>query len=642
MTTRPQINIPGYGVVEGIQAESKPTVAKFLNIPYATVVERWRPAVKPAAWSGVRDCSVLGSACPQPFNPNPLANLTNDPTTAAALAKIRYSEEHCLNMNIYAPLDHLTKAQTLVPVMVWIHGGGFTSGSNSSPATDGTNFVARSIQLGRPVVLVMINYRLNYLGFMSSKELFHDVQSSSLSSSSPSSKSVGNWGLLDQRIALEWVRDHIHVFGGNSDDVTAFGESAGSTSIAYHLVIPEHHGLFQRAIMQSGAMNTMAAGRAESEGQRYFEHLCKHFKLDEKTLDPELGRPLTGQEILARLKSIPATELVKAGDRGKIGMFIPTIDEVLIHSDPRVTVHDTTRYDPGLKSVMIGDCRDEGQVFVPMLGARNMKRWDKFFSRYCPPTEQDRKMFEAIYGIAKNDKEARQISAEVLTDAIFLYPNYETSLALMKARRGQEPSQATQSQKVQQKRQNPGTRENITLAIGGATQLNAKSTTALASVSDFDMVRFHFNRPLNLLSTMGFRSLGAFHASEIPYIFGSDSSCLMLSADEKALSQRMMDLWILFAWGETSRQYGLRHGQRSLVPRDAASGGNGSDGGLWQEALVFSEDCTVKLGQVERLDQRKVEFWERYEQYTRQRRAEKHAAYIKQIAKAKLESESKL
>ncbi|KAF9203522.1 hypothetical protein BGZ49_006324 [Haplosporangium sp. Z 27] len=610
MTEKPQINIPGYGTVQGIQAESKPTVAKFLNLPYATVAERWRPALKVEPFTGVRDCSVLGPACPQPAHPNPLANLTNDPTTAEMLSNIHYSEEHCLNMNIFAPLDHLTKAQTLIPVMVWIHGGGFSSGSNSSPSYEGTNFVARSIQLGRPVILVMINYRLNYLGFMSSKEIFHDVRSSS-TTSSQASKSVGNWGLLDQKMALEWVRDHIHVFGGNADDVTAFGESAGATSLAYHLVIPEHHGLFQRVILQSGTMNTMPAGRSESEGQRYFQQLCKYFKLDDQTPDPELGRPLTGEEIVARLKAIPGTELVKAGDKGMIGMFIPTIDEVLIPTDPRETVHDTTKYDPGLKSIMIGDCRDEGTVFVPTVGAKTMKRWEKFIARYCPPTEQDRKMFEAIYGVPKTDKEAKRISAEVLTDVIFLYPNYETSMALMKAH------EQFQQQRQQRQQQQPQ--------------------------SDFEMVRFHFNRPLKLLSDMGFKSLGAFHVSEVPYIFGSDSSLLTFSSEEKALSQQMMDIWILFAWGETSRQYGIRHGLRSLVPRDAISKSGtdgGSDGGLWQEALVFSEECTVRLGQVERLDQRKVEFWERYEQYTRKRLAEKHATYLKKASKAKVVSDN--
>ncbi|KAF8938357.1 Alpha/Beta hydrolase protein [Dissophora ornata] len=603
MSGRPQINIQGYGTVQGFQPQSQPSVAKFLNIPYATVTERWRPAVKAAPWPGIRDCSVLGPACPQPYNPSPLANLTNDPTTAAALASIQYSEEHCLNMNIYAPLEHLTKAKTLIPVMVWIHGGGFLSGSNALPIYDGTNFVARSIQLGRPIILVTINYRLNYLGFMSSRELVQDVRKVS----NNSSHSVGNWGLLDQKMALEWVRDHIHVFGGNAGDVTAFGESAGANSIGYHLVIPEHHGLFQRAIMQSGAITTMAAGRPESEGQRYFDHLCQyHFKPDDRVQGPELSGAtaavsLTAEEKLERLKTIPATELVKAGDKGKVGMFIPTIDDVLIKRDARETVNDPTRYDPGLKSVMTGDCRDEGVVFVPVLGAKTLKRWDKFRARYCPPINEAQKEFEAIYGVPKTDKDARRISSEVLRDAVFVYPNHATSVALMRAR------------DLPQGGKGPG-------------------------VGELEMVRYHFDRPLKMLDEMGFRSLGAYHASELPFVFGSDSSRLMLSQEEKELSQRMMDVWILFAWGESSRQYGLRHGVRSLLPRDTPATGASTTtnsvkhegGGLWQEAVVFTEACTVERGLTERMDQRKVEFWFRYEQWVRKRRAGQHAARTKQ------------
>ncbi|KAG0243906.1 Alpha/Beta hydrolase protein [Mortierella sp. GBAus27b] len=579
MPARPQVAIPGCGTVQGVQSELQPQVAKFLNIPYATIVERWRPAVKAAPWPDVRDCSVLGPVCPQPTNENPLANLTNDPTVAAALSSIQYSEEHCLNMNVYTPFEHLTKAQTLIPVMVWIHGGGLLSGSNALPIYDGTNFVARSVQLGRPIILVSINYRLNYLGFMSSQELVQDVHSSP----GGALTTVGNWGLLDQKMALEWVRDHIHNFGGNAVDITAFGESAGATSIGYHLLIPDHHGLFQRAIMQSGAATTMAAGRAEIEGQRYFDHLCRHFQLDDdhvKKTSPD-GKPLTANEKIARLRAIPATELVKAGDKGRVGMFTPTIDNVLINADVRDTIHDPTRYDPGLKAVMLGDCRDEGQAFMPTIGARNMKRWDKFLARYCPPTDQDRKEFEAMYGIAKTDKEARRISAQVLTDAVFAYPNYATSVALMK-------------------------------------RLQLQSTLGR---QELEMVRFHYDRPLQLLNDIGLRSLGAYHGSELPYVFGSDSSRLILSEHELALSQQIMDIWILFAWGETSRRYGLRHGLQSLLPRDV----------LAQEAIVFSEACTVDRGLTERMDQQKVAFWQRYEQWIRQRRIRQYAAPVKQI-----------
>ncbi|KAF9913868.1 hypothetical protein BX616_009413 [Lobosporangium transversale] len=646
----PQISIPGHGTIQGVQAETQPSVAKFLNIPYATIDERWRPAVKAAPWTGIRDCSTLGPACPQPFYENPLANLTNDPAIAAALSNIQYSERDCLNLNIFTPLEHLFKAQTLIPVMVWIHGGGFSSGSNALPLYDGTNFVARSIRIGRPVILVTINYRLNYLGFISSKELVDDLDNRHPNRDQQQQhqrrqqqegykddynfkmrNSVGNWGLLDQKMALEWVRNHIHLFGGNNEDVTAFGESAGATSISYHLLIPEHHGLFQRAILQSGATTTMAAGRTESEGQRYFDHLCQHFKLDDESVqDPVLGksRPLNGEEKLARLKSIPATELVKAGERYRVGMFLPTIDSILIPTDVRELVHDSSRYDAGLKSIMIGSCRDDGLTFMPVLGAKSLKRWDKFMNRFCPPTDVDRQQFQSIYGgPPQSDKEARRISAEVLTDAIFLYPNYATSMAIMKAK---DKMMVMKRKNQQQQQQQAGL------------------------LPPTEMVRFHFDRPLKMLDEMGLRFLGAYHGSELPYVFGSDSALLMLSPEEKAFSDRIMDLWILFAWGETSRRYGLMNGMNSLFPKDTPSSVvdnnvgmndssiNSSDistmngGGLWQEAVVFTEACTIERGRTETLDHRKIAFWERYEQLTRQRYAAKHAAYHNKKVNTKL------
>ncbi|GJJ78587.1 hypothetical protein EMPS_10946 [Entomortierella parvispora] len=576
----PQITIPGCGAVQGLQVKTQPSVAKFLNVPYATVPERWRPAFKAAAWSNVRDCTVLGPACPQPAQADPMAAMNRDDNNAGATQEvITYSEEHCLNLNIFAPLDHLSKANALIPVMVWIHGGGFVHGSNALPLYDGSNFVAHSIRIGRPVILVTINYRLNYLGFMSSAELKHDA---TLPQNLARSRgSVGNWGLMDQKMALEWVRDHIDVFGGSSQDVTAFGESAGAVSISYHLLIPENHGLFQKVILQSGAATTMAAGRAEIEGQRYFDHLCRHFGLQSAA-----DQPLTGAEKLELLRAIDATELVKAGDFGRVGMFTPTIDDILIHQDPRIQLHDPRAYDQGIEAVMLGDCRDEGRTFVPFLGAKSMKRWDKFFARNCPPDEVSRREFEQIYGIPKTDKEARQISSRVISDSVFLYPTHATSLALMK-----------------------------------------KESPAL------DLVRFHFDRPLKLMEDMGI-FIGAHHAIEIPFVFGSDAAlALFKDPAEKELSRRMMEIWILFAWGETNRQYGLTRCHRDnsstgvgfmsgLLPSDIGVKGRG-------EALVFSEQATVERGLCERLDDRTLAFWRKHERWVSEKRERQYSGKVK-------------
>ncbi|KAF9361644.1 hypothetical protein BGX26_000596 [Mortierella sp. AD094] len=560
MSTSPIVNIPGCGTLQGVQVEDQPLVAKFLNVPYATVPERWRPAVKAIPWNGVRDASVQGPVCHQPKSSNVLVSMTSmdlDEDDEEAYSKV-YSEEHCLNLNIFAPLDRLEKrSKPLIPVMVWIHGGSFKDGSNAMELYDGTNMVAHSIKgLGHPVIVVTINYRLNYFGFLSSSELVQDVQSDKRLSSNNHEKSVGNWGLLDQKIALEWVRDNIEAFGGDPKDVTAFGESAGAASIGYHISIPDHHGLFQHAIMQSGAAATMAAGYAQLQGQSRFNQLCQHFDLNK----PEIS----AAQKIERLRKIPAKDLVKAGNNA--GMFIPTIDNVLIKGDVREWSHDPSRYDPGLKSVMVGDCRDEGVMFVPELGAKSLKKWPRFKARYCPPGEE--KEFETIYGEPKTNAEAASISAVVLSDVVFLYPIHATSLALAHSREMNQSKEPLQ------------------------------------------IARYHFDRPLKIIDDMGL-GLGAHHAVELPFVFGSGMYLDLLSEEEKALSQRVMETWILFAWGEVTRQHDLRYGLASLLPADA--------GVKSKEALVFTEECTVDKTLVERLDTRTLSFWRRSEAWVKHR-----------------------
>ncbi|KAG0045911.1 hypothetical protein BGZ83_008885 [Gryganskiella cystojenkinii] len=560
--TGPQINIPGLGQIRGILAENQPSVAKFLNVPYATVPERWRPAVRATPWAGIRDASVQGPVCHQPASENPLVSMSMDAVDEddeVAYSKV-FNEEHCLNLNIFSPQGHFDnhfKDKPLLPVMVWIHGGGYKDGSNAMNLYEASNLVAHSIrQLGRPVIVVTMNYRLNYFGFLSSTELVQDVNNDSRLSDKNSEKSVGNWGLLDQKIALEWVRDHIGAFGGNAGDITVFGESAGAASIGYHMTIKSHHGLFHRAILQSGTVTTMMAGRPEFEGQRYFNNLCKHFGLDKAEL--------SGAEKLERLKKIPGKELVKAADNGKVGMFLPTIDNVLIHGDTREWTHDPSKYDPGLKSVMLGDCRDEGVMFVPVLGAKSLKRWPRFQARNCAPGLE--KEFEAIYGVPKTDAEAAAISALVLSDSVFLYPIHAATRALMS------------SSEVAGQRKEP-----------------------------LEIARFHFDHPLQIVEDMEL-GLGAHHGAELPFVFGSDAYLDMFTEQEKALNKRMMEVWILFAWGETSREHGLRFGQNSLLPADIGVGGQK------REAITFTEECTVEKKLVERLDERTLVYWRKHEQ----------------------------
>src|SRR5262249_19245454 len=149
---------------------------------------------------------------------------------AVAMAVDQPMDEDCLTLTVTTPAVNAS-----LPVMVWIHGGAFTGGSGSTPIYDGTSFARDG------VVYVSINYRLHALGFLYLDELF------------PGAAGTGTLGILDQVRALEWVRDNIAVFGGDPNNVTIFGESAGGMSVGTLMGTPSANGLFQRAIAQSGA-----------------------------------------------------------------------------------------------------------------------------------------------------------------------------------------------------------------------------------------------------------------------------------------------------------------------------------------------------------------------------------------------------
>lgn len=211
------------GSLEGKSARG---IAMFQGIPYARppVGElRWKPPVALPAWEGVRKAQGFGAACIQPRG-GAASIYTNPP------AKV---SEDCLTLNIWTP----DKAKN-APVIVWIHGGALTTGYSHEPIYDGAKLAARG------AVVVSINYRLGALGYLAHPEL---------SAESPEGIS-GNYGLLDQIAALEWVSANIGAFGGDAGNVTIAGESAGALSVMYLMTAPKARGLFHKAIAQSAYM----------------------------------------------------------------------------------------------------------------------------------------------------------------------------------------------------------------------------------------------------------------------------------------------------------------------------------------------------------------------------------------------------
>jgi para-nitrobenzyl esterase len=217
------------GKIEGIFRRG---LYAFRGVPYAAPPVgrlRWLPPEPPKPWSGVRSALRLATIAPQ----NPMGSQFLDSPEAEP------QDEDCLYLNVWTPgLDDGRR-----PVMVWIHGGGFTAGSGSSLAYNG-----RTLSTRGDTVIVTINYRLNVLGFLNLNEV-----------TGGRIPATGNEGLLDQALALEWVRSNIANLGGDPDNVTIFGESAGGFSVGSLLALPKAKGLFHKAILQSGAAHTVSS-----------------------------------------------------------------------------------------------------------------------------------------------------------------------------------------------------------------------------------------------------------------------------------------------------------------------------------------------------------------------------------------------
>lgn len=260
-------------------------VVTFRGIPYAAAPVgsgRWQPPSDAPGWHGVRDARTFAAACPQPARRDRAGGVGE-------------TSEDCLYLNVWAPADARE-----APVMVWIHGGAFRIGAGSQPYYDGTSFAANG------VVLVTLNYRLGRLGFFAH----------------PSLEVSGNFGLMDQAAALEWVQRNVAAFGGDPDNVTVFGESAGGASVLHLLTSAKASGLFARAIIESGGGTQVDRHLTQPRGGR-------------ESLMAE-GIAWRGADTsAAALRALPVSEVVgDLASGGGIGGVGPVIDADWVTDDP--------------------------------------------------------------------------------------------------------------------------------------------------------------------------------------------------------------------------------------------------------------------------------------------------------------------
>ena len=267
------------GMVRGI---TESDVSIFRGIPYAAPpvgANRWRPPQPAVKWSGVRDATKVCADCPQRVWPGSTA----------------IQSEDCLFLNVWTPAN--TTAKSKLPVMVWIHGGAFVAGSGSEPGSAGNAFAKQG------VILTTINYRLGRLGHFAhpalSKEHPEDFK--------------GSYAYMDQVAALQWIQKNIAAFGGDPNNVTIFGFSAGGVSIHSLLTIPAAKGLFHKAIgHSSGGRDGVLTGRPINK-----ENADPLYPVSAETIGINFARKHkiegTDADALAKLRALSVEEIIDGG-----------------------------------------------------------------------------------------------------------------------------------------------------------------------------------------------------------------------------------------------------------------------------------------------------------------------------------------
>ena len=453
--------ITRYGRVRG---QWRDGVARFLGIPYAaspTGPLRFRAPAPPQAWDGTREADRFGATPPKPAYPVPFDTLLPEPDIAG---------DDWLTVNVWTP----DPGQAGLPVMVWIHGGAFSNGNSAIPSYDGQAFARDG------VVLVSLNYRLGVEGFA----LLPDAPA--------------NRGLLDQIAALEWVRDNIAAFGGDPGNVTVFGESAGAMSVTTLLSLPRAHGLFARAITQSGAAQAMAD------------------PADATLVTKELGAVLGRSASAASLADVSLPEIIAAQvavrdalsaqpDPARFGptivastmAFIPVADGTLIteHPLPAITAGAGAQI-----PLLTGTTADEFRLFLIPTGLAALVT-DEALPGLLAAMGIAAPVAD-VYRAARPDDSPGEVLAAMLTDRSFRLP----ALAVAEAR--------------------------------SAWQATAKGPQAPTYV-------YEFAWPSPVIG------LGACHSLEIPFVFdnlSADGAELALgAAPPQALADRMHAAWVAFA-----------------------------------------------------------------------------------------------
>ncbi len=457
-------------------------IARYLGVPFAAPCVgrgRFRPPERPLAWDKEFEAFHVG---PQPMQrPGQLEAMLNAPP--------RPQSEDSLSLNIYAPT-----APGPHPVMVWIHGGAFVTGTGGIPWYEGSNLATRG------VVVVTINYRLGAFGWLALDQILGDEFAGS-----------GNLGLLDQVAALRWVRDNVAAFGGDPEQVTVFGESAGAMSTSTLLGTPAARGLFSRAIAQSGAChNVSSLATAHGMADRVLAELQLSDPRDILTVDQELLADASDAVWAAATNAGAAASTSHQVDTNAEEHwslpYQPVVDGVVLPVAPLGALQSGASDEVAL---LLGTNLDEWRLFsladkrMATLTHETARRWtEKTFAKADPTGVRGGAVYDN-YRKLRPDAAPSELWNVITGDQVFRIPAIRVAEA-----RAREGSQPTWMYRFDARSQ----------AWGGI--------------------------------------LGACHALEIPFVFdnidatGIDLLLGQITEEHRALATRMADLWVGFARGE--------------------------------------------------------------------------------------------
>lgn len=335
------------GLVQGTDEDG---ISRYLGIPYAQAEERFVPAAEVTAWEGIRIADSYGPISPQGAISG-LGQAGNQDGT----------DNNSQNLNIWTPGVNDGEKR---PVMVWLHGGGFSTGSANEEGYDGEN-LSRS----GDVVVVSVNHRLNVFGYLD------------LSAYGEKYKDSANVGIRDIVDSLEWIQDNIEVFGGDPDNVTVFGQSGGGAKVLALMTSPYAEGLFHKGIVQSGATETMGViFNSQEASTRLTEHILKRLDITEDNIEDIQTVPVEELETAA-MEALQETgeelKLPAALGGGYSMDWEPVVDGDFLPTNP-----------------VTEDSFAEAGADIPLLIGSNLNEWSGFFE--TAPIEPTKELETAL------------------------------------------------------------------------------------------------------------------------------------------------------------------------------------------------------------------------------------------------------